>query len=81
MMKWDVWTFFPSREIRRKSVLFRSRSFLGKPDTRYTLYFEEMVTASRFRPLARLLLMTSRPFLEDIRTRNPWVLFRDVLLG
>jgi hypothetical protein len=45
------------------------------------LYFEAMVTANRFRPLARRLLMTSRPFLEDIRTRNPWVLFRDVLLG
>ena len=44
-------------------------------------YLTAMVTASRLRPLARLLLMTSLPFLVDMRTRNPWVLFRDVLLG
>jgi hypothetical protein len=44
-------------------------------------YLAAMVTARRLRPLARRLLMTSRPFLVDIRTRNPWVLFREVLLG
>ena len=44
-------------------------------------YFEAMATANLLRPLARRLLMTSLPFLEDMRTRNPWVLFRDVLLG
>ncbi len=32
-------------------------------------------TESRFRPLARLLLMTSRPFFVRLRTRNPCVLF------
>jgi len=40
-----------------------------------------MATASLLRPLARLLLMTSLPFFVDMRTKNPWVLFRDVLLG
>jgi hypothetical protein len=44
-------------------------------------YLAAMLTANRFRPLARRLLMTSRPFLVDMRTRNPWVLFREVLLG
>ena len=44
-------------------------------------YLEAMATASLLRPLARRLLMTRRPFLVDILTRNPWVLFRDVLLG
>jgi hypothetical protein len=39
------------------------------------------VTASLFRPLARLLFITRRPFLLDIRTRKPWVLLREVLLG
>ena len=44
-------------------------------------YFAATVTARRFRPLARRRLITNRPFLVAIRTRNPWVLFRDVLLG
>ena len=44
-------------------------------------YLAAMVTANRLRPLARRLLITSRPFLVDMRTRNPWVLFREVLLG
>ena len=38
-------------------------------------------TVSRFRPLARRRLSTIRPFLVDIRTRNPWVFFRRRVLG
>ena len=53
----------------------------GKTGHGFGPYLVAMVTASRLRPLARLLLMTSRPFLVDMRTRKPWVLFRDVLLG
>ena len=45
------------------------------------VYLLAMLTASRFRPLARRLLITRRPFFVDMRTRNPWVLFREVLLG
>jgi hypothetical protein len=36
---------------------------------------------SLFRPLARRLLITSLPFFVDIRTRKPWVLFLETLLG
>ena len=53
----------------------------GKSGHALVPYLEAMVTANLLRPLARLLLMTSLPFLVDMRTRNPWVLFRDVLLG
>jgi hypothetical protein len=54
---------------------------LGKTGQGYGPYLVAMVTANLLRPLARLLLMTSLPFLVDIRTRKPWVLFLDVLLG
>jgi hypothetical protein len=60
---------------------FQQPLALGKPLRRHANYLAEIVTASLFRPLARLLLMTRRPFLVDIRTRKPWVLLREVLLG
>ena len=44
-------------------------------------YLVAIVTARRLRPLARRRLITSRPFFVDIRTRKPWVLLRDTLLG
>lgn len=56
----------------------------GKPSSigrRTEDYLLAMVTARRLRPLARRRLMTSLPFFVDIRTRKPWVRFRDVLLG
>jgi uncharacterized membrane protein len=40
-----------------------------------------MPTARRLRPLALLLLITSLPFLVAMRTRKPWVLFLEILLG
>jgi hypothetical protein len=40
-----------------------------------------MPTARRLRPLALLLLITSLPFLVAMRTRKPWVLFLEMLLG
>jgi hypothetical protein len=40
-----------------------------------------METDSLFRPLARRRLITSLPFLVDMRTRKPWVLFLEILLG
>jgi hypothetical protein len=52
---------------------------LGPPDK--MIRFGENYTANRFRPLARLLLRTARPFLVAERTKKPWVLFRLVLLG
>ncbi len=44
-------------------------------------YLDAMLTARRLRPLALLLLMTRRPFLVAMRTRKPWVLFLEILLG
>jgi hypothetical protein len=38
-------------------------------------------TLKRFRPRARLRLMTRRPPLVDILFKNPWVLARLSLLG
>lgn len=38
-------------------------------------------TARRFLPFARRRLITLRPFLVDIRFRNPWVRARRILLG
>jgi hypothetical protein len=46
-----------------------------------TSYFPEMATDSFFLPFARRLFMTRRPFFVDIRTRKPWVLLREILLG
>jgi hypothetical protein len=44
-------------------------------------YLVAMLTERRLRPLALLLLITRRPFLVAMRTRKPWVLFLEVLLG
>jgi hypothetical protein len=44
-------------------------------------YFEEMLTAIRFRPLARRAFKTARPPLVFIRSRNPWVRRRLIRLG
>jgi len=65
------------QEVRsfQEPFMLRKAGHVARP------YLAAMVTASRFRPLARRRLMTSRPFLVDMRTRNPWVLFREVLLG
>lgn len=41
----------------------------------------EMLTERRLRPLALLLLITSLPFFVAMRTRKPWVLFLEMLLG
>ena len=41
----------------------------------------EMLTERRLRPFALLLLITSLPFLVAMRTRKPWVLFLEMLLG
>jgi hypothetical protein len=53
----------------------------GKTARRSGHYFAAMVTANLLRPLARRRLITRRPFFVDMRTRKPWVLFREVLLG
>jgi hypothetical protein len=44
-------------------------------------YLQAIWTESFLRPLARRLLITSLPFLVDMRTRKPWVLLREILLG
>ncbi len=48
---------------------------------RYRNYFVAMRTERFFLPFALLRLITRRPFLLAIRTRKPWVLLREVLLG
>ena len=68
------------------SDLFRNRAVLGNvtaPSSRHTAdcYFEAMRTERFLRPFALLRLITRRPFLVAMRTRNPWVRFRDTLLG
>jgi hypothetical protein len=45
------------------------------------IYLVAMLTERRLRPFALLLLITSLPFLVAIRTRKPWVLFLEMLLG
>ena len=45
------------------------------------IYLEAMLTERRLRPFALLLLITSLPFLVAMRTRKPWVLFLEILLG
>lgn len=45
-------------------------------ETRWLLY-----TAILLRCRARRALITLRPFLVDMRLRNPWVRLRDTLLG
>lgn len=59
------------------------RSICSLPDagSQTKDYLLAMVTARRLRPLARRRFITSLPFLVDIRTRKPWVRFREVLLG
>jgi hypothetical protein len=44
-------------------------------------YFFAIVTARRFRPLARRRFKTARPARVFIRLRNPWVRFRLLLCG
>jgi len=73
--------FAPLTGYPQKISSFQEPFMPGKTGHGAGSYLAAMVTASRFRPLARRLLMTSRPFFVDIRTRNPWVLFREVLLG
>jgi hypothetical protein len=67
---------------RQKILPLQQPLGLGIPLLRHAaIYLAAIVTANRFLPLARLLLMTSLPFLLDILTRKPWVLLREVLLG
>jgi hypothetical protein len=40
-----------------------------------------METANRFRPLRLRRVMIVRPLWVLIRSRNPWVLLRETLLG
>lgn len=44
-------------------------------------YFDEVLTASRFRPFALRALRTARPAFVFIRSRNPWVRRRLIRLG
>jgi hypothetical protein len=55
--------------------------FTGGKGSIHITYLQAICTESLLRPFARLLLMTSLPFLVDMRTRKPWVLLRDMLLG
>ena len=73
-------------ESRRYSDLFRKRAVLGNVATTASLYtvvnyLAAMRTERFLRPLALLRLMTRRPFLVAIRTKNPCVRLREVLLG
>lgn len=43
--------------------------------------YRSSATVSRLRPFARRRFKTIRPFLVDIRTRNPCVFFRRLVLG
>lgn len=56
-------------------------SFITRKGCNHLNYLQAICTEIFLRPLARRLLMTSLPFLVDMRTRNPWVLLREMLLG
>jgi len=47
----------------------------------HIIYLQAICTDNFLRPFARLRFITSRPFLVAIRTRKPWVLLREMLLG
>ena len=70
----------------RNSARFRKRALLGKVaiGTTFTpvkIYLTAILTARFLRPFALLRLITKRPFLVAILTRNPWVRLREILLG
>jgi len=78
---WDA-KRFPARPTRWKSRDRRIRSAREKrPALPATGYFEGVVAANRFRPLARRRFKTARPPRELMRARNPWPLRRRIRLG
>jgi hypothetical protein len=67
----------------RKSARLRRRADLSKANTgqERNPYFAAIETESFFLPLALRRLITRRPFFVAIRTRNPCVRLREMLLG
>jgi hypothetical protein len=83
----EVWGPAASARLLYSQIFFRRpKSFVRpKPIVSLQEISHSNTTSShaerRFRPLARLLLITERPALVDIRSKKPWVRFLFRLLG